>query len=79
MATCVEHRGCGLASALIDRALDLGRMRGFKQAQLSLFIGNLTARRTYERAGFRLVEEKRSAEFEHACGVQGLWCLGRPL
>jgi hypothetical protein len=54
-------------------------MRGFKQAQLSLFIGNLTARRSYERAGFRLAEEKRSAEFEDACGVPGLWCLRRSL
>ena len=75
MATRVEHRGCGHASALIDRALDLGRMRGFQDAQLSLFIGNLAARRTYERAGFRLAEEKRSAEFERACGAPGLWCL----
>jgi GNAT superfamily N-acetyltransferase len=79
MATRMEHRGCGVASALIDRALDLDRLRGFKQAQLSLFIGNLTARRTYERAGFHLVEEKRSAEFERACGVPGLWCLRRAL
>jgi hypothetical protein len=27
----------------------------------------------------RLAEEKRSAEFERACGVPGLWCLRRAL
>jgi translation initiation factor 4G len=75
VATTVEHRGRGLASALISRALEIGRGRGFKESQISMFIGNAEARRAYERAGFRVVDERRSAEFERACGVAGLWCL----
>ena len=35
VATTVEHRGRGLASALIDRALETGRARGLKESQIS--------------------------------------------
>jgi len=79
VATTAEHRGRGLASALIDRALEIGRARGFKESQITMFIGNVAARRAYERAGFRVIDERRSAEFERACGVPGLWCLRRAL
>jgi ribosomal protein S18 acetylase RimI-like enzyme len=79
VATKVEHRARGLASALIDRALETGRTRGFRESQITMFIGNVAARRAYERAGFRVVDERRSAEFERACGVPGLWCFRRAL
>jgi ribosomal protein S18 acetylase RimI-like enzyme len=79
VATAPEHRGRGLAPALIDRALETGRARGFRESQISMFIGNLAARRAYERVGFRMIDERRSAEFERACGVPGLWFLRRAL
>jgi ribosomal protein S18 acetylase RimI-like enzyme len=79
VATTETHRGLGIASALIDRALETGRARGFKESQITMFIGNVGARRAYERAGFGVVDERRSAEFERACGVPGLWCLRRTL
>jgi ribosomal protein S18 acetylase RimI-like enzyme len=79
VATRVEKQGRGLASALIDRALEIGRGRGLKESQISMFIGNVAARRAYERAGFRVVDERRSAEFERGCGVPGLWRLRRTL
>ena len=79
VATRSEYRGQGLASALIDRALAIGRSRALKESQISVFIGNVAARRAYERAGFHVVDERRSEEFERACGVPGLWCLRRSL
>jgi ribosomal protein S18 acetylase RimI-like enzyme len=79
VATMPEYRGRGLAPALIDRALEIGGARGFKESQISMFIGNVSARRAYERAGFRVVDERRSADFERACGVPGLWILRRAL
>jgi ribosomal protein S18 acetylase RimI-like enzyme len=79
VATKVAHRGRGLASTLIDRALETGRTRGFRESQITMSIGNVAARRLYERAGFRVVDERRSAEFGQACGVPGLWCFRRAL
>jgi len=79
VATTPAFRGQGVASALIDRALEIGRARGSRESQISMFIGNVVARRAYERAGFRLIDERRSAEFERACGVPGLWCFRRAL
>jgi ribosomal protein S18 acetylase RimI-like enzyme len=79
VATRPEHRGRALASTLIEEALALGRSRGYKESQNSMFIGNVAARRAYEHAGFQVVDERRSAEFERACGVPGLWCLRRTL
>jgi len=79
VATTPDQRGRGLASALIDRALEIGRARGARESQIGVFIGNVAARRAYERAGFRVIVERRSAEFERACGVPGLWFLRRAL
>ena len=63
---------------------DRTRFRGWpvprgQGSQINMFIDNVAARRTYERAGFRVVDERRSAEFERACGVPGLWSLRRTL
>jgi ribosomal protein S18 acetylase RimI-like enzyme len=79
VATTPRFRGQGVASALIVRALEIGRACGSRESQISMFIGNDAARRAYERAGFRLIDERRSAEFERACGVPGLWCFRRAL
>jgi ribosomal protein S18 acetylase RimI-like enzyme len=79
VATMPECRGHGLAAALIDRALDAGRARGFSESQISMLIGNIAARRVYERAGFRVVDERRSVPFERASGVPGFWVLRRHL
>jgi predicted nucleic-acid-binding protein len=75
----VMHRGRGLASALIDRALEIGRARGFKESQISMFIGHVGARRVYERAGFGVLtsDEVRSSSERAACqgsGARGVLC-----
>ena len=72
VATRPEARGSGLAHALLARILEDGRRGGFRSAQLSMLIGNAPAQRVYERFGFAIAAEKRSAEFEAALGCPGI-------
>ncbi len=74
-----EHRGKGLVGELLAQALDLGRGRGFPDAQISFVIGNAAAERAYSKAGFSLVEERRHPDFEAAVGAPGLRRFGRRL
>ena len=74
-----EHRGKGLVSRLIARALELGRSQGFPDAQISFVIGNEAAERAYAKAGFSLVEERRHPDFEAAVGAPGLKRFGQTL
>ena len=62
----------GIASALIERIFDEGRRRGFRRAQITTFSGNTAAILAYEKAGFRIAEEKRHPEFERLMGAPGL-------
>jgi len=51
-------RGQGLGGALIDEALAFSRASGRPGVYLETFAGLEAARRLYDRAGFRLVEER---------------------
>ena len=73
VATLPEFRGRGIVSRLLADILDKGRESGFERAQIACFIGNTSARRAYERAGFAVVDEKRDADFEAAIGCAGIW------
>ena len=64
-------RGKGVAAKLIQAILERGRMAGFRKAQITHLIGNTPAQRTYERAGFVAVDEKRDAQFEAIVGAPG--------
>ena len=72
VATVPEFRGQGVAGRLILAALDVGRRRGFKTAQISFVIGNESAERAYIKAGFNFDVEARHADFEAATGAPGL-------
>ena len=71
-----EHRGHGVAPALLERAFAVGRGRGFRDAQISFVIGNAPAERAYSKAGFRFVEERRHPDFQAAVGAPGLMRYG---
>jgi ribosomal protein S18 acetylase RimI-like enzyme len=71
VATLPEYRGRGLVQALIEHALDAGRLAGFEQASISFLIGNEAAERSYAKAGFSFAEEKRDASFEALTGSPG--------
>lgn len=70
--TVPPQRRRGLVIALIERALDKGQQRGFRLAQVTTFIGNTAAALVYEKAGFRIAEEKRHPDFERLMGAPGL-------
>jgi ribosomal protein S18 acetylase RimI-like enzyme len=79
VATRPEFRRRGLVDRLLEAILERGRARGATQADISLLIGNEPARRAYEKAGFRVVGEKRDADFEAVYGSPGTISMSRSL
>jgi GNAT superfamily N-acetyltransferase len=78
-ATRKELRGCGLLGTLLDAILEKGRYLGYETSQVAIFIGNTSAQRAYEKAGFKIVDEKRHPDFEAALGCPGIALLRRAL
>jgi GNAT superfamily N-acetyltransferase len=58
-----SHQGTGVGSALHDHALDRLRALGARQAKLWTLEENDSARRFYERRGWKLNGETRVVEF----------------
>ncbi len=79
VATRPAYRGRGLMGALLAHALAAGADRGYKRAQITFYIGNDAAERSYARAGFRFAEEKRHPEFEALTGAPGFRRYARDL
>lgn len=71
VATHPDHRGRGLAPALLEHALAAGKRNGHSAAQITFLIGNEPAQRSYLKAGFQFAEEKRSLAFEAVTGSPG--------
>jgi GNAT superfamily N-acetyltransferase len=72
VATRPEYRRIGAISSLLEAILDKGRQQGFRQAQVSYYIGNTPAERSYQKAGFRYLDEKRHPDFERVIGSPGM-------
>lgn len=79
VATKAEFRRRGLVDRLMGEVLDLGRERGATIADIGVYINNDAAQRAYEKCGFRVIDEKRSAEFEAAYGSPGVRALQREI
>jgi translation initiation factor 4G len=77
VATIPEFRRRGLVDSLMGEILDAGRIRGHRVAQLTILIGNVPAQRAYEKAGFRVLDEKRHPAFEAALGAPGFMRMVR--
>jgi len=56
-------RGLGLGKRLVEEAVRFARQAGYRKVALWTHSVLHTARRIYERAGFRLVEEKKHRNF----------------
>lgn len=72
VATSPDFRRRGLIDILLRRILDEGRGQGFELAQIGVLVGNTPAQRAYEKAGFEVVDEKRTPEFEATFGCPGI-------
>lgn len=79
VATKPDFRGSGVTSALLEAELGVARTAGFKRAQISFFVGNDRAEKTYAKAGFRFAEEKHAPDFEAALGIPGVRRFARNL
>jgi ribosomal protein S18 acetylase RimI-like enzyme len=79
VATLPEFRRQGLVDRLMASVLEKGRARGATVADIGVLTGNDRAQRAYEKAGFRVIDEKRDAQFEAAYGCPGIRALSRPL
>lgn len=71
VATKPGFRRRGIVQELLKNELKIAHDQGYEAAQVSVLIGNTGAERTYEKAGFAFVEEKRAPEFEAALGSPG--------
>jgi ribosomal protein S18 acetylase RimI-like enzyme len=72
VATLPAFRRKGIADKLLDSILDVGRKKGYRRAQISIYIGNIPAQRAYEKHGFRLLDEWRDPYFEKEIGSPGM-------
>jgi translation initiation factor 4G len=68
-----ELRSQGAGDALLAHVLEEGRAAGHAVASVVFEIGNEAAQRTYERAGLRIVEERRHADFERVMRSPGMY------
>jgi translation initiation factor 4G len=71
VGTRADMRRRGMVAGLLEQALETGRSRGHRRAQISCLIGNDPAQRAYEKAGFAVVEVREDAGFERLLGSPG--------
>ena len=79
VATRPEFRRRGLVDALLQEIMERGRKRGATVSDIGVFIGNDSAQKAYEKAGYVVVGEKRDAEFEAVYKTPGARALRRAL
>ena len=79
VATRPEFRRRGLVDALLQEIMERGRKRGATVSDIGVFIGNDSAQKAYEKAGYVVVGEKRHPEFEAVYKTPGVRALRRAL
>jgi ribosomal protein S18 acetylase RimI-like enzyme len=71
VATRAEYRRRGLVDALMRDVLQRGVERGCTLAQITILQGNDAAQKAYEKAGFKVHDERGTPEFQAAIGAPG--------
>jgi ribosomal protein S18 acetylase RimI-like enzyme len=79
VATRPEYRRRGLADILLDVITRDATRRGCNLAQITTYIGNDAALSAYQKADFKVLDEKRCSELEQLLGVPGFVRLTRDL
>jgi len=71
VATRPEYRRRGLVDALMREVIQQGIDRRYSLAQITILIGNDVAQKAYEKAGFKVHDERGTQEFQAAIGAPG--------
>lgn len=79
VATLPQYRRRGLVDALMQEIMQKGRDRGATVSDIGVFIGNDSAQKAYEKAGYVVVDEKRDRAFEAVYKTPGVRLLRRTL
>jgi ribosomal protein S18 acetylase RimI-like enzyme len=80
VATLPEYRRRGLADLLLDVIVRDGSVNhGSSLAQITSYIGNHAAQAAYEKADFKVLDERRCADMQRILGVPGFVRLTRDL
>jgi ribosomal protein S18 acetylase RimI-like enzyme len=79
VATRPEYRRRGLADILLDVITRDAIRRGCRLAQITTYIGNTAAQSAYEKADFKVLDEKRCTDLEKLLGAPGFVRLTREL
>jgi len=79
VATVQAFRRKGIVGKLLTEILEKGRQKGFKRAQINIYIGNIPAQRLYEKCGFKIIDEIRDSYFEAQIGSPGMVRMLRDL
>jgi ribosomal protein S18 acetylase RimI-like enzyme len=79
VATVPKFRRRGIVSKLLEKIVEKGQKKGFRRAQINMYIGNMPAQKAYEKHGFKAVDEKRHPAFEEEIGSPGMVRLLRDL
>ena len=72
VGTLPAFRRQGIVDKLLGRILAEGRAKGFRQAELAIYMGNIPAQRAYEKHGFRVLDEWPDPYFEQEIGSPGM-------
>lgn len=79
VAAVPEFRRQGIVSKLLEAVMKQGRSKGFRHAQVNIYIGNASAQRLYEKHGFAILDEVRDPYFEAEIGSPGMARMLRDL
>jgi ribosomal protein S18 acetylase RimI-like enzyme len=79
VAALERFRRKGIVSKLLKEIMEKGRKKGFKLAQINIYLGNVAAQRLYEKHGFRIIDEVHDPYFEAQIGSPGMACMLRNL
>jgi ribosomal protein S18 acetylase RimI-like enzyme len=79
VASTPEFRRKGIVNSLMEDILQKGRSKGFKRAQINIYIGNHAAQNLYEKHGFKIIDEIRDPYFEAEIGAPGMACMLRDI
>ena len=72
VATVPSFRRRGIVDKLLENILERGRRKGYRQAQISIYIGNIPAQQAYEKHGFKLLDEWPDPYFQKEIGSPGM-------